>query len=307
MNNYWLIPMDFETCNFQQMEEEWKNNKKIMWQVPGTPKEKKKDEWFITTNMAKSINQGDIVYFYVSHLPSESKQNLSRVILRGIIEEEPYPIEYNKVYWESDDTKMISGFSIGSITTLSKEQLENNLFLSYEHLRSIYNNFLKPQGKNWPDKNYKSNFSEEVIDVLENNFKQSLYKDDFKTLINHFNQKCFFCNKYGNKSDHRTFIRKNGIDYYEYHHFIPQYKAKQIPELKGIIDAPANGLYLCSNCHNKFHYGRIEDVNEMIGIVLEDEKIQKMLNEFSFKTYIDETEDIFEWFKDTYNTKENLQ
>lgn len=300
--NYWLIPMDFETCNFQQLEEEWKNSKEIMWQVPGEPKEEK-----ITTNMAKSLKEGDIVYFYVSHLPSESQKNLSRIMLKGIIEKEPFPIEYNKVYGNSDDTKKIIGFSIGSITTLTKQQLENNTFLSYEYLQLKDSNFKNPQGKNWPDKNIKKTLSGKIIEILENNFKESLNKDDFKRLINHFNQKCFFYDKDGNKNEHRTFERKNGIDYYECHHFIPRHATKQIPELKTIIDAPANGLYLCSNCHNKFHYGKIKDVNKMIDIVLKDEKTQTMLNEFRFQTYIGEKTSIFEWFKDIYHSNENLQ
>lgn len=42
MNNYWIIPMNFEQYNFEQMEVEWKENKKIMWQVKGTPVFKKK-------------------------------------------------------------------------------------------------------------------------------------------------------------------------------------------------------------------------------------------------------------------------
>lgn len=96
------------------------------------------------------------------------------------------------------------------------------------------------------------------------------------------------------------------MDYYEYHHFIPRHKANQMSELKDIINAPANGLYLCSNCHNKFHYGRIEDVNEMISIVLKDEKIQKMLNEFKFQTCIGEKTSIFEWFKEIYHSNENF-
>ena len=41
MNNYWLIPMDFMTCNYKQMKKELKKNKKIMLQSPGKPKYKK--------------------------------------------------------------------------------------------------------------------------------------------------------------------------------------------------------------------------------------------------------------------------
>lgn len=32
-NNYWLIPMDFSTCNYEQLQKEWDESKKIMWQV----------------------------------------------------------------------------------------------------------------------------------------------------------------------------------------------------------------------------------------------------------------------------------
>lgn len=40
MNNFWLIPMDFRTCNYEQMKEEWDENKKIMWEAPGKPTNK---------------------------------------------------------------------------------------------------------------------------------------------------------------------------------------------------------------------------------------------------------------------------
>lgn len=305
MNNYWLIPMDFKTCNYEQMEEEWNKNKKIMWQAPGTPK-LKMNKWVVKdSSMATSLKRGDIVYFYVTNLPSESKDKLSRIMLRGIIEDEPYPIEKKKVYMKSKDTTMINGFSIGSITTLCKEQLENNLFLSYEDLKKRDKNFVCPQGKNWPDKVNKKSLSNEIIEILENCFKTSMNKNDFKVLINHFKKKCFFCDKYGCASDHKTFTSRNGLDYLEYHHFVPKHKAKQFPELKEIIDAPTNGLFLCSNCHNRIHYGRLEEVNKMIKIVLEDSKIQDMLNSFNFQKNIGENNDIFEWFQDAYNSRED--
>ena len=144
MNNYWLIPMDFRTCDYKQMEEEWTEKKKIMWQAPGTP-EYKKGEWIVKGSMVEQLKKGDIVYFYITHLPSESKDNLSRIMLRGKIDDEPYPIEKNKVYMKSKDTTMINGFSIVSITTLYKELLENNLFLSLKDLRKRDENFIYPQ------------------------------------------------------------------------------------------------------------------------------------------------------------------
>ena len=300
MNNFWLIPMDFRTCNYEQMKEEWDENKKIMWEASGKPTNKN-GEWTVENTMAKSLKKGDVVYFYVTNLPSESNVKLSRIMLRGKIEDEPYPIEKNKVYRSLKETTMISGFSIGSISTLHKELLENNLFLSLKDLRKRDNNFQYPRGKNWPDKNSKKSFSQDLIKTLEESFKVGMRENDFEVLMNHFNKKCFFCGKDGN--GHKTFVGRNGLDYFEYHHFILQCVAKKFPELQDIIDSPTNRLSLCSNCHNKFHYGRVEEVSRMIEIVLEDSEINKMLEEFDFQKNIGENKDIFEWFQEVYSVK----
>lgn len=301
--NYWLIPMDYKTCNYAQMQKEWKENKKIMWQAPGRPEKLKNGNWKVEKphSMAKLLVKGDIVYFYVTNLPSESKDKISRIMLRGIIKDEPCPIEKNKVYMNSKETDMIYGFSIDSITTLPKEQLENNLFLSYKDLKNKESSFIYPQGKNWPDKRIKKSLSEDLINILEESFKSNMQKNDFEALIKHFNKKCFFCDKCGSKNEHRTFIGRNGLDYFEYHHFIPQYKAKQFPELQNIIDSPTNGLFLCSNCHNKIHYGAVEEVNKMLKLVLDDNQIKEMLISFDFRKNIGEDKDIFEWFQEAYN------
>ena len=299
-NNYWLIPMDFETCNFQQMEQEWNNNKKIMWQVAGTPKYKKRlDTWVITTEMAKLLKRGDIVYFYVSNLPSNSGKAQSRIMLRGIIEDEPHPILHNKVYWNSDEQeKMIIGFSISNITTLPKELLENNLFFCLDDLKLKDSKFIYPQGwTNWPNKE-NGNLGHNLISLLESNFKKTTSKNDFKVLINHFNQECYICGKIGSKNEHKTFKRKNGTDYYEYHHFIQQHKGKTILELKELICDRRNILCLCSNCHNQIHYGTKQNVTKMIELIWNDEIIQKMLEEYKISSLIQEN--VLEWIKKVY-------
>lgn len=307
MNNYWLIPMDFKNCNYEQLREEWKKNKKIIWEVPGKPR-KTKDGWKIESCMAKSLKKGDIVYFYVSNLPSESNEKISRIMLRGIIEDEPYPIEKNKIYVNSDSAEMVTGISIGSITTLNRGQLENNLFLSIEDLKKKDSNFKHPQGKNWPDKMIKKSLSGETIALLEKSFKSSMRKNDFEMLINHFKKKCFFCEKkYGDRCEHRTFVSRNGLDYFEYHHFIPQNTVKKYPALQNIINFPANGLFLCSNCHNKIHYGLKEEVKQMLDIVLKDDDIKQMLEDFEFQNIIGENKNIIEWFQEIYNVKEDLE
>lgn len=300
--NYWLIPMNFNNCNYKQLEDEWKKNKKIMWQVGGKPKYTKTRGYEVPNgSMAKSINKGDVIYFYVTNLPSESKNKLSRIMLRGVVEDEPYPIEKSKVYIRTYDSDMIIGFSIGSITTLCEKQLHNNVFLSLEYLKKQYANFQYPQGRTrWPDRNIKQTLSKELIDDLEECFKSRLSKNDFTTLIDHFKKKCFFCGKYGSNIEHKTFVAKNGLDYYECHHFIQQNEGRKDNRLLDIVNSTENGLFLCSNCHNRLHYGQPDDVKEMLKIVLKDEKIQSMLEDKNFQQIIGEDKDILEWLKESY-------
>lgn len=293
MGNFWLIPMKFETCDFEQMQKEWNRNEKIMWEVKGA----------IDGKLATSLKKGDIVYFYVSELPSGSKKSLSRIMLRGIIEDEPHLTEKKKVYWKSEDDDLICGFSIGCISTLPKEKLEDDTFLSLEELRKNPDfKFINPQGKRIPNKSDK-NLSEALINFLENIFKKNSYADDFPRLIEHFNQECFFCGKIGNKKDHETFLRRNGTKYYEIHHFIQQYKGKKLPELINIINAPENQICLCANCHRRIHLGREDDVNEMIDCLWNDEKIQQMLVRNDFSSIVANEkygDNPLTWIKNTY-------
>lgn len=68
-----------------------------------------------------------------------------------------------------------------------------------------------------------------------------------------------------------TFVRRNitpGISekYLEAHHLIPFYidsKKKEL-NLKGNLDVAENMVCLCSNCHNKIHYGKYEEVFPML-------------------------------------------
>ncbi len=306
MCNYWLIPMDFTKCNYEQLKVEWQQNKKIMWQAPGKPKYKN-GKWIVANNMGNFLKKGDVVYFYVTNLPSESSENLSRIMLRGIIKDEPSAMEKNKIYISSKDPTMVTGFSISCLTTLKKEYLEDNTILNREHLQKQDINFINPQGKNWPDRNIKGNFSDKIIKLLEQEqyFKENIQNNDFQSLINHFNKKCFFYDKYGNKNDHKTFIARNGLDYFEYHHFIPQYTAKKNNKLVNIIRSSSNGLFLCSNCHNRIHYGTKEAVINMLEKALEDDKINKMLKDYEFQKYIGDEKNILEWFKEMYKVTEN--
>ena len=145
-----------------------------------------------------------------------------------------------------------------------------------------------------------NNLDEELINILENEFSSN---KKIESLINHFSRTCYFCDKIGKKIDHETFLGRNGLPYYEYHHFILQKIADKKLELEPIVQNPSNGLCLCSNCHNKFHYGTIEDIKKMIETVLDDDKV---LDKTAKKTIIDSVEsikkeeDILVWLLNEY-------
>ena len=129
-------------------------------------------------------------------------------------------------------------------------------------------------------------------------FKTQVDIRDFQVLIDHFNQSCYFSDKIGTKNDHKTFKRRNGTDYYEYHHFIQQHKGRKINELEALIDDSRNIICLCSNCHNKIHYGQVSEVSKMLELLWKDETVQTLLEDYNFAWFIDK--EPLDWINETY-------
>lgn len=127
--------------------------------------------------------------------------------------------------------------------------------------------------------------------------KFSGWDKDVDRLINFFERDCFFKGKFGKDKDHNTFIRKNGLKYYETHHFI-QRKAKK--GIESIVDASANILQLCSCCHSRIHYGTTEDIREMLRIVLKNEEIKKLLEDKCVQKMIG-NDSIEKWIQKMYD------
>lgn len=188
MCDYFLIPMNFLECDFEKLGREWSCQKKIMWQVPGKPIYKKGiGKWEIkpNTKMPGIIKSGDIIYFYICKIPSDSKERKSRILLRGIVDDIPYPVKYGEVYLDGmqDSAEMIIGFSIKGLTTLNKAELENDSCYCKEILQKNYN-FNVPQGKFWPN-TVDKNLDEKLIASLESSFKKSGIQRDFEVLKEH--------------------------------------------------------------------------------------------------------------------------
>ena len=314
MNNYWLIAMDYTKYDFMKMEVEYlTHNKEIQWAAPGSPEFNSKDNtWKIPKSLkiANQIRLYDVIFFYVYNIESQSGKTKARILLRGVVTQEPCIMEYREIFnTGSDDhpnnSSPVIGFSIGHITTLTRAELENDFCYSLELLNRRYQQVL-PQGPRWPNMHY-GNLNSSLIEHLENSFKQSGVERDFLTLIEHFNRKCFFHDKLGRPSDHKTFKRRGrGTDYFEGHHFIPTHTKKLIPALQPIVDADDNYVWLCSNCHNRLHYGRIEDTNSMLDILWKDNVVHDLLTREHFMDVIgvDTEAEAINWLKTVYKSSD---
>lgn len=314
MGNYWVIPMDYETYDFGKMQAEYlKHNKEILWETPGTPEfDKNTNIWKKPKDLfyANHIERDDTIYFYVYNIESQSGNKKARILLKGVVTKEPSPMEKGIIYGTNDSSLTI-GFSIGQIRTLTKRELENDFCYSRELLDARYQQ-IWPQGRRWPN-THSGNLSQSLIEALDNSFKQSGVERDFVTLIQHFNRKCFFCDKLGRPSDHKTFKRRGrGTDYFEGHHFIPEHTKRQIPALTSIVDDEDNYVWLCSNCHNQLHYGRIEDASKMIDLLWNDQRIRSMLRRKNLAQILlnagliseDTEEQALAWLKTVYKSSD---
>ncbi|MCD7955069.1 MAG: HNH endonuclease [Lachnospiraceae bacterium] len=330
--DYCVITMNYEKCNFTRMKKEWRDNKKIMWELPGkteVPTDKKGNyimsvpELEEGTTLSK-FKLGTVIYFCVTHLPTcDKKQVKTRILLRGIVCEEPRPVKFEDVYFRSPDLKkkdkkerpIIYGFAINDLSTLSAGALKNDLVYNLNKLKKTEPSFKLYLGDNFP--NSKNNpLSKDLVDHLEDSFCCDVDKQGFDQLIDHFMQECFFKNhkEFGTKKSHETFTRRsNGCDYYEIHHFIPRaivnkkdsngfYIKRDIIE-ETIIENPVNRIFLCPKCHRKIHHGLKDEVEFMIDKIWEEEEIKNMLmNEKDFLLAIEaeNEDDVLAWIKEAY-------
>lgn len=67
-------------------------------------------------------------------------------------------------------------------------------------------------------------------------------------------------------ANHKTFIKKNGNPYMEVHHLIP---LEWQDEFENKLDTKANLIPICPTCHKLLHYGRIEDIKNILSWLYE--------------------------------------
>lgn len=104
-----------------------------------------------------------------------------------------------------------------------------------------------------------------------NRIEKGSYLRDLNVSFNALRIANFKC-EYSNS--HETFTRKNSsITYTEGHHLIP---LKFQNNFNVNLDVEANIVSLCSNCHNKLHYG--QNYDEVLRVIFNKERIQRLKN-----------------------------
>jgi len=298
--NYYVIPMDFNRYSFLDLLKEWRKHRHVIWEAYGEVDNDSNDKPFIkkTSKIARSMEKGDVIYIYVFNLPSVNAKNKARILLRGTVKKRPYPVKRSEACYTdaTDDTDddWIIGFQIENLITLKESNLRNDKFLSREDLKERFD-FLNPQGRRWPN-TVTGTLHDALVNYLEKRFDDTT---DFFSLIDHFNRKCYFSNT--RKGCHITFLRRNGTDYFEYHHFIRR-NAESIKRMRPFINSPENIVCLCPNCHRLLHSGRPDEVKSMLKELWNDKDVGKKIrgDKLNKAIGVDNDKEAFEWLLGTY-------
>lgn len=135
-------------------------------------------------------------------------------------------------------------------------------------------------------KEFSDNLEKNLKEDREQEIKSNIgyYQDDPRSLkikkeaLKLAQNRCYFEDKFGCKNNY--FLRKNTIveentNYLEVHHIIPMALGKSEELQLQKLDVVENTVCLCSNCHNKLHYGKTLIVSEMLEILYK-EKIENL-------------------------------
>ncbi len=269
--NIFLFPANFETFDFESLikENDSEDYEGILWSNSEKNSYKRNVK----------IKKGDIVYAYYTNLPD----NINRILLEfEVIDAYEKGVNEECFYYENDKEKeeMIKnpnkrkpGVRLklkdgkGVLSYKVDKLEEDKVKFSEKNLRKKYgfNNF---QGKQYINKKH-----EDLIHDLEKETKRYTLKD-LTDYMNRISQCALQNSQKFKHENHTTFVKENGLNYYEQHHLIQQFKGRENKELKNIIDNKANLINLCPNCHRRIHNGKIEDRKNMV-IELYDKIKQK--------------------------------
>ena len=285
MANYHLIPMNMDKFNIDDMI----NSKGCI-------------VWNNGNEVGKNVHPfevGDIVYIYCTNLPDESR----RILFRAEVEKVNKRINRQNT------------FTINNITTIKLRQKSINrkeYDYSYEKLKKDYY-FTINQRMRYLD--FDEN-GKRLKEDLENDYKNSNNKKigvkALEEVKDYFNNEiwCECCKiliKEGNltykKAQDRTFVKNDGLKFYELHHLLMQNilrKDKTKNEKwfrenkwydynndKEMITDDYNCIILCPVCHMELHHGDNDEYNKKYAVKKET-VIKQLMKKHKFDDKLSE-------------------
>lgn len=263
-----LLIANFEMFNFEKLKDENENQEYdgILWKNGSYDKK----NGIIKRDL--EIQKDDIVYIYYTKLPDKIDRILIKCTVIETFESNPECFYYenneekNKI--KNGDKPKIPAIKLKYETAINVQR--NKETFAKEKLYSEYglNNL---QGK--------QHLKEDLEQKNEKNKKIDKYQYKLITDLNDAEpkpEKSYTLEKlkdYMNKISkceleksvrHTTFVKENGLNYYEAHHLIEQCNGKKEKFPKEIIDNKINIINLCPNCHKKIHNGKKEDREAMV-------------------------------------------
>ena len=279
---YFLIPANYLAFDFNKL-----------FDLEGRDDSGKKGHvlWALNSNDAK-MDVGDVCYLYYSNLPDKT----SRIILRGIV-------SASDSYNDDPDTYLEPGQKCVELTDLKTINWKNagKMTFTYDDLKAYGVNITRNKRALKDDRAG----DKELREALEAYYEKDNNKLNLDELRDDIVKKlqCAFDSGTGNL--HKSFIQANGLRYFETHHFIQQNVCRNTDD-RDLIDAvydEKNLIYLCPMCHRRIHYGRKEDIRNMIDKIYQ--KNEKFYGDKFIKyAKLNGENTVKDWLYDMYKVKE---
>lgn len=235
-NTYAILNAIYDVAMFEHTVKEFLTKGYITWE----------------TRLTK-VKPDSIVYICYSNLPMESE---GRLLFRGVVLESNIKLSLDEIYGNKDMTEVkaikicnLEAIAYADTEKYCKSRLEDEFGISKSSLRGgIY---------------LKDGCEKKLIQEIESDIHERRPVTEalefFEQKINSLNE-ASFCEA-GRK--HETFIKSNGMKYFEIHHLVP-YSATKLGIPEELIESRSNKYQLCSNCHNEIHYAYIDSRRALI-------------------------------------------
>lgn len=312
-----LITADFEFFDFTSLYNENKSGKGILWNNSKLKLDNANNK-IIAAYQDHKFNIGDDVYVYYTNLPDKTSRILLKcsVINNGYYNEK---FQYERCWYVGEYNKNMI-ISISDKVPAIKLKIEQGIYDESNIEKFSYKNLIKSSEEN--------NNNQYGLNIIQG--KQYLkYPDNEKLIVelkkssgtrNHilekwkkyFANECALTKCKAIENDHKTFYRQNGTKYFENHHLVYQNNGTKDEgnenKLRGIvIDRDFNQFNLCSNCHNRIHYGTYEDRAAMIEFLFNQRESEFVQAICLYDKNLKGKE--LEWIKKMYNVidKDDLE